>query len=595
LQHIIEEFENKPVSELCEPFLRQIGISEDLVFQQHVSGRDVAHGYSDNGETIEGTRKMFPSFAAGALGTPTAMTKFLEVLSKAYNNVEGCGPISHDTACLMLRATDKGCFDFMGVKMGLGIFVGEAGDNRFAIHQGANDGFRAIFCYCFAGPQSGYGFSIFANGDNKAMFLIAQASCEILKHMAIDGIDSSKFQSQVSLDGISQEEIVNIGYKELVFSAFSPTLPPKIVDQNPEDPLSEFNLAIEATVTKVSNQRFARAENVFSATIPKFDPELFCAMGKVMDSWESARHNEQEFDILEAGLKMPAKIQYVLISTKYHLGNQVEFVELYFKTVEKNEWILALPKLKLDGHSEIRVSLEENIKNLDVSDVRIHAFPDGGLTRVGLFGSNLPHELRPSFLPAEQAQCIRYTEEIPHTKKPLQLLYTPSEEEVEENVKQLINGQEFDALSLAYGGKLVSVTNEHYGPAAQVLSPYMPLSMHDGFESARSRVPGHKEILILKLCTPQVVHRIELDFTYFVNNNPRSVEIYGRLSDSSSWITIVMETNVKPFAANKKAFSVLCQEKLSEIKLVAIPDGGVNRVKAFAFHSGHGIKRKRIN
>ena len=38
----------------------------------------------------------------------------------------------------MLCATDRGCYDFMGVKIGLGVFVAESGRNRIAIHQANN-------------------------------------------------------------------------------------------------------------------------------------------------------------------------------------------------------------------------------------------------------------------------------------------------------------------------------------------------------------------------------------------------------------------------------------------------------------------------
>jgi len=172
-------------------------------------------------------------------------------------------------------------------------------------------------------------------------------------------------------------------------------------------------------------------------------------------------------------------------------------------------------------------------------------------------------------------------------------LYRPTSDEVAGNIGKLENGQEFDAISLAYGGNLVSVTNEHYGPAAQVLSPYVPLSMHDGFESARSRVKGHKEILVVGLGSPHVVHRVELDFTFFVNNNPRSVQVYGRTAkDDSDWVELVKETNVKAYAGNWKAFNIAYPEELCELKLVAIPDGGVNRVKAFSYYNAHGTKRK---
>ena len=94
----------------------------------------------------------------------------MQHLTTAYNDPNGSGPISHDTAITMLHGTDKGCKHFMGLQMGVGVFVGEAQRNRFAIHQGANDGYRGVFLHCFAGPDKGTGLVMFANGDNHAMF-----------------------------------------------------------------------------------------------------------------------------------------------------------------------------------------------------------------------------------------------------------------------------------------------------------------------------------------------------------------------------------------------------------------------------------------
>ena len=63
-----------------------------------------------------------------------------------------------------------------------------------------------------------------------------------------------------------------MGYKNLIFNAFKPTLPPEITDKGPQDPLAQYNLLTQAQVTKVSNQKFARATNMISTYRPIFDP-----------------------------------------------------------------------------------------------------------------------------------------------------------------------------------------------------------------------------------------------------------------------------------------------------------------------------------
>src|SRR5690606_7274484 len=150
----------KSINVITNSFIEKLELDEFSFQQQTIPNIEYAHGYKDNGEEIEGTRKMFPAFAAGAMGSAHAMAHFLEHLTNAYHDLEGSGGISHDTARVMLHGTDKGCREFMGCTMGMGIFIAEADDNKFMIHQGANDGFRCIFLHCFAGPDKGKGLGV---------------------------------------------------------------------------------------------------------------------------------------------------------------------------------------------------------------------------------------------------------------------------------------------------------------------------------------------------------------------------------------------------------------------------------------------------
>jgi len=108
------------------------------------------------------------------------------------------------------------------------------------------------------------------------------------------------------------------------------------------------------------------------------------------------------------------------------------------------------------------------------------------------------------------------------------------------------------------------------------------MNMFDGLESARSRKPDHFEECILGLAYPCTVHRIELDFTYFVNNNPLFVSLEGK-NEKGDWITLAEKYRVKAFASNKIAFEVSHNSIVSEVRLKTIPDGGVNRIAVFSF------------
>ncbi|MBY0412606.1 MAG: serine hydrolase, partial [Bdellovibrionales bacterium] len=346
LEHLVEAHSGKSIKELTKNYWPHFSFE-----QKDLPNTKYAHGVTHDGKSIPGTRLMFPAFAAGGMGTAHGMATFLNVLTDAFHNLKNTSVISHDTARLMLHSTDNGCMKFMGCEMGLGVFVAEAGDNKLAIHQGANDGFRAIYIHCFQGPDRGKGFVVQSNGELNAVLFISEISQMLLKELNISGIDFSKFKENFSVANLSQEEIVNIGYKNLIFDAFLPALPEVIIDVGPLDPLSKNNLAVGGKILEVTNQKFARAENLLSPYTPVFDPKLFGKQGKIMDSWETVRHNQKECDQMVFELKTPSEINYVTFSTKYHLGNQAQYARVDGLVEGSTEWIEIAPKTKLEGHA----------------------------------------------------------------------------------------------------------------------------------------------------------------------------------------------------------------------------------------------------
>lgn len=573
LEFLLESLEKKPFCELITPFLKAMGLNT-LVFD-HSQSQGLAHGYMDAQSMVQDGHLNFPLIAAGAYSNSIDVALFLQTLTKAYQNLEGAKAISHDTAVQMLHGSDLGCRDFMGCDIGLGVFVLEAGQNRFAAHQGANEGFRALFLHCFSGPDQGKGLVILCNADNNGVAFIATAAREILERLECHGIDFTQNQRQFDFSKIPQEQIVNMGYKKLLFSAFQPDLPEKIALPGPLDPLAPQNLVVGARIIKVSNQKFARAENLLSPHLPVFDPTLFERQGKVMDSWEGARHNPLGKDslLIELNESNGAKsIRFVSLSTQFHDGNQVEYVRLLGKKVD--HWEEFLPKTALAGHSLLLLDLEQPFG--PYHEILIEVFPDGGLTRLGLF-HKLSKEIASQFLPLKIAKSQQFEQSIPKSKKPLSLSYLPTKNQVQANLERAQKrGIPIDAANVAFGGELVHASNEHYGPAIQVISPYPPLHMFDGLESARSRIAGHHEEVTLRPLKSSVISSITLDFTFFINNNPLEVSIEGLYQ--GKWETIAPRTRVKAYAGNKKRFIAKKPKAFDEIKIKTFPDGGINRI-----------------
>jgi len=476
------------------------------------------------------------------------------------------------------------------------VFVAEAGENLLAIHQGANDGFRCVSVYCYKGPDTGKGFVILCNGDSSAVSSVAQISQFILTHLQMSGIDSSKYKTQFDMSKIPTEEIVNRGYRDLVFSAFLPNLPEKIESDATIDPLAQFNLLNGATFVSVTDQSFARLENLTSRRMPVFDPMLYGKQGKIMDSWETRRHNRTPIndphDVAIFRLREAVPVRYAYISTKYHFGNQVLYVAVD-GSIEENEsnddWREIFPKIRLEGHSWILVTSPLSMYATPYARIRVRIYPDGGLSRLYLFNDDsLPRDLRSSFPSLSQAKCTRYEDAIPTPVKPITPKFHTSPEMIRENIARLRVGQLFDCASAAFGGRIVSASNEHYGPAVQVISPYLPINMFDGLESMRSREPNHSENVVIELALPSRVERIDLDFHYFVHNNPLEIEIEATDIEEKTF-AVVNRVYVKNYAANIWSHELddnLRNRQIKQLSVKIYPDGGFNRIHVWSYYTG---------
>ncbi len=570
LEFLVKLISKKSIPHLTRSFLDSLGMNDFTFEQKDIEGYSYAQAQTD--KSLATDRLMFPAFAAGAMSTAHSMGVFLKALSDAYNNPQVKAPISYQTARFMLHGQDKGCKEFMGSLIGLGVFVAEAGDSKWMLHQGANDGFRALYLFCFAGPDCGKGFVSLCTGDLRGVLFNAYTAQVILKDLNVSGMDFSKFKTEFDPRNIKSEEIVNIGYRDLVMSAMQPTLPEEIIEIGARSPLADYNHVVGAKVISVSNQLFARAENLCSPFEPVFDPELFGLQGKIMDSWETVRHNP-EFDELIIELKQTSLVRYLDLSTKYHTGNHAPKISLCGKL--NDAWLEIIPPTPMLGHSLLSINLED--KENEFKFIRIRLFPDGGFTRLGLY-SDLPVAVRSLYSPINEAKPIPFSDIVAQTKKPMSLHFETNAMAVEK-LKAEFKGKTVDLASSAFGGEVLRVTNQHYGPATHVISPFAPLNMFDGFETARNRNPLNVEEVEIKIAPNTKIESIEIDFTYFVNNNPRELAV--QMKAGESWIDLVQKCSVKPFAGAKLIFPIEGHVSGEIIKVQAYPCGGFNRVHIY--------------
>jgi allantoicase len=260
----------------------------------------------------------------------------------------------------------------------------------------------------------------------------------------------------------------------------------------------------------------------------------------------------------------------VSLSTQYHDGNQAEFVRVLARSSLNSEWNELLPKQKMEGHSFLNLTLNPTTEIY--SDIRVEMYPDGGLTRLGLY-DELPQNENIRF---SMQTCERFKNEIPKVSKPLIIKYEPTILGIKHNKERA----DINLAGSAFGAKILKASNEHYSPAVQLLSPYPAIHMFDGFESARSRQKDNFEDVTIELAEASQIKRIILDFEFFINNNPREVSIQGL--SQNEWQTLVAKTNVKAYAGNKIEFKIQDSSIYTQVKIQIYPDGGINRLFVFA-------------
>ena len=576
LQYLLEVVGQESIEKLMRPFLDGMGLS-DFRFTREADSTVFARGYLDDGTPIADGAYTFPALAAGGECTTRSYALFLSHLNNAYHNLDGSGGIEHDTAALMLHSdTSKGSDEFIGAGMGLGVFVAQAGLNRVALHHAANDGFRGLFLSCVSGPNQGEGFVIASNGGDNAMKL----NCFVARELLVAWHGLNLGDSILETKGMDPEDIVSVALKEMVLCYFQEILPEMPFRSGIPAKWADINAAVGAKVLHCTDQSFARAANLFSDRRPTFVATEFGRQGKVMDSWESKRHNPQDKETLEFALKEAGEFDLVHLSTEFHNGNHCEAMSLSGWDDLNKKWTVLVPKTELFAHSHHWFKIPAQ-RRQTWSKLSISGYPDGGMSRLGLFRSEQIKGLSETVLTALLDSGVaveKCTSIIPKTEEQKEAK-PPVVEPKEVDTRWLCINKTIpvDVASVPYGGKILDCTDEHYSPAYSILSSEAPGGMDDGLESSRSR-GNHNEEVVVGLNQAAEISRLEFDFSYFLNNAPRDLDVYGEVD--GKWVAMTDKTWVKPWRGNQ--LRIDCAPiKTDKIRLRLFPDGGINRFKVF--------------
>ncbi|OSZ55537.1 allantoicase, partial [Streptomyces pharetrae CZA14] len=105
---------------------------------------------------------------------------------------------------------------------------------------------------------------------------------------------------------------------------------------------------------------------------------------KMDDGWETRRRRDQGNDWIRYRLVAQSQIRAVEIDTAYLKGNSAGWASVSVKDGEDGEWWEILPRTRLQPDTDHRFVLDAPAVG---THARIDIFPDGGISRLRLFGS----------------------------------------------------------------------------------------------------------------------------------------------------------------------------------------------------------------
>ncbi|ORX96201.1 allantoicase [Basidiobolus meristosporus CBS 931.73] len=335
------------------------------------------------------------------------------------------------------------------------------------------------------------------------------------------------------------------------------------IDSFKNSPLTNYidlaNSKLGSKVVAVSDEFFAAASNMLNPNPSVREANKFIETGAWFDGWETRRHNpDHDWAIIQ--LAFAGTVVGFDIDTAHFTGNHapVASVDVAFvsrETLAKGgeinyEWKEVLPKVELQPTSK-HYFLLNNPDNTPYNFVRINQYPDGGIARFRVYGSIVP------IFP--------------------------------ENKDELV-----DLAYVGNGARVVVSSNDHFSPASNVILPTRGENMGDGWETKRSRTPGHIDYLIVKLGAPGRLERAIFDTLHFRGNFPAQASLEAcnsqeenpdndpAVSQEGFWTTI--SPKQKTAADVEHEWDLTPKDKIfTHVRATLYPDGGFKRLRIYGY------------
>lgn len=145
-----------------------------------------------------------------------------------------------------------------------------------------------------------------------------------------------------------------------------------------------------------------------------------------------------------------------------------------------------------------------------------------------------------------------------------------------------------DLAAERFGGKVLSVTDDFFAEAQNMLKPGRGLFIADkftergkwtdGWESSRKRVPGH-DWCVIQLGLPGTIRGVDADTNHFLGNHPPYISIDAAESADGPWTEILPRSPMNPGSQN--LFGIASDKVWTHVRLNMYPDGGIARFRVY--------------
>lgn len=306
-------------------------------------------------------------------------------------------------------------------------------------------------------------------------------------------------------------------------------------------------------VLSFSDEWFAAAENLIKPKEAIRDATRFVHAGAWYDGWETRRHNVEEADWVTFKLGVSsAKLIGCEVDTAFFSGNHAPFISVEavqvlddasIEGLDESAWETVIQKSECFA-SQKHFFVRDSLTNKNYTHARLRMYPDGGIARFRLYGQVIP-------------------------------------------IHPQVKGSILDLASVNNGGVAIKVSDQHFGVAGNLLLPGRGHDMSDGWETTRSRQPGHVDWAIIRLGAKTHIKEVVIDTAHFRGNFPQKINFKAinveedkvPSFDSAEWVELVGDS--KTSADKEHSFKIANDGVFSHVMLTIIPDGGVKRVRVF--------------